>query len=247
MENKTGNSTESLEETPKLLFKVSLMRHEKPYYKNEGHDLTPEGVDRSIMTGKKLKADGIISDNDEIILMHSPVARAKGTLDFVAQGAGLEDIPKIEIDQLRKSDMPDHQAFMDRFNEVNGDVERLAEDHYKNPMFEERPDIIEPHSHKKDRLYRSFEYLIRWFENHPVETKTPHIIAVSHFEIITHIIDDVFGIENTGKYHSPGFGEIVYIEAYDIGDKDKVKLKVTYNELSKEVNFNRADRSVEVI
>ena len=237
---------ESLESLPKLLFKVTLMRHEKPFYKNEGHDLTPEGVEGAIRTGKRIKDDGKISDNDEVFLIHSPARRAKGTLDFVSQNAGLEDRPVAEVDQLRESDKPDWEELLKIFNEGGKDMGKFAEAHYKNPTFEERPDIIEPRSDRKERLYRAFEYLIRWFDKHPQEEKTPHIIAVSHFEVITNIIDDVFGIENMDSYHSPSFGEIVYIEAYDSGDKDKIKLKVTYNEHSKEVYFDRKSRSIEI-
>jgi len=238
---------ESSEGQPKLLFKVTLMRHEKPFYKDEGHDLTPEGVEGAINTGKRLRDEGVISDEDEIILAHSPKPRAKGTLDFVVQGADLKGKTGIEINQLRDSDKPQWDVLLKLFNEGGKDMEKFAEAHYKNPMFEGRPDIIEPQSNKKERLYRAFEYLIRWFDKHPQEGKTPHIIAVSHFEVITHIIDDVFGIENMKGYHSPDFGEIVYIEAYDSGEKDKVKLKVTYNEHSKEVYFDRSKRSIEII
>lgn len=238
---------ESIEGRSKILFKVTLMRHEKPFYKNEGHDLTPEGVEGAIQTGKKIKEEGRISENDEVFLIHSPARRAKGTLDFVAQNAGLEDKSVTEVNQIRESDKPQWEELLKIFNEGGKDMEKFAEAHYKDPTFEDRPDIIEPRSDRKERLYRAFEYLIRWFDKHPQGDKTPHIIAVSHFEVITNIIDDVFGIENIGKYNAPGFGEIVYIEAYDSGDKDKVKLKVTYNEHSKEVNFDRKTRSVEII
>jgi broad specificity phosphatase PhoE len=246
MESHSINN-ESIEPEPKLLFKVTLMRHEKPYYKDQGHDLTPEGVEGALNTGKKLREDGQISENDEIFLAHSPVARAKGTLDFVAEGAGLTDKPQISIEQLRKSDIPDADSFMARVKELDFNQEKIAEDHYNHPMHDNRPDIIEPHSHKKERLYRTLEYLIRWFEKHPTQDKTPHMIAVSHFEIITHIIDDVFGIETFGKYNVPAFGEQVYIEAYETGSKDLVSLKVKYDSQTKEVVFNRKTRSIEVV
>ncbi len=243
-ESKLYESKESLND---LLFKVTLMRHEKPYYKDEGHDLTPEGVENAVATGKRFKEEGIIGENDEVSLIHSPTKRAKGTLDFVAEGAGLEDLPKKSIDHLRKSDMLDTDALNARFNELEMDFEKIAEDHYKNPMFTDSPDIIEPHLHKKERLYRTFEYLIRWFNDHPSEDKTPHVIAVSHYELITHVIDDVFRIENIGRYNAPAFGEVVYIEAHKTDIEDAVRLKVTYDGKAKEVIFNRKSRSIEEI
>jgi hypothetical protein len=60
MEN--NHSLESKEPNPKLLFKLTLMRHEKPFYKDEGHDLTPEGVEGSIASGKHFREDEWLKD-----------------------------------------------------------------------------------------------------------------------------------------------------------------------------------------
>lgn len=236
----------SKEKEPKFLFKVTLLRHEKSLYKNTGHDLTSEGAERAPEIGKKLRKEGTANDEDDIYLIHSPQARAKGTLDFVAQGANLENKPKRSIDQLRMSDMLDFDAFIKRSKELGGNGELIAKDHYTHPMHSIGSEVIEPHESKKKRLYRTCEYLIRWFEHHPSQEATPHVIAVSHFEIITHLINDVFGIENIGRYSAPLHGEAVYIEAYEGGEKNKIILKVTYEGKTKEVYFNRENRSIEV-
>lgn len=231
---------------PKLLFKVTLMRHEKSLYKNIGHDLTSKGIEKATEIGKKLRKEGVINDEDDIYLIHSPQARAKGTLDFVAQGANLGEIPKRSIDQLRMSDMIDFDAFLKRMNELGGDGELIAKDHYTHPMHSKGSEVIEPHESKKKRLYQTCEYLIRWFEHHPSQGATPHVIAVSHFEIITHLIDDVFGIKNIGRYSAPRHGEAVFIEAHESGKKNEMLLKVTYEGKTKEVCFDRENRSIKV-
>lgn len=234
------------EKPPKVLFKVTLMRHEKPFYQDVGHDLTPEGVERATQKGKDMRDSGAISDEDELYLVHSPVARAKGTLDFVAEGAGLEHMPKHSIDQLRKSDFVDYDAFMARVAELNHDQEMIAKDHYTHPMHADGS-VIEPHAHKKERLYRALEYLTRWLERRAPGDRTPHVIAVSHFEVITHILDDVFGMENLGRYNAPGFGESIALEARETGDKDKILLKVTFDGQTREAYFDRAHRSIEPV
>ncbi len=236
----------SPEVEPKLLFKVTLMRHEKPYYRNEGHDLTPTGVLNAKARGEKFKAE-VLSDEDEMFLLHSPSPRAKGTIEFVRDAAGLEDKTIRSIDQIRNSDTKDHGAIMNRFEELGKDNELSARDQYYHPMHLETPDIIETHSHKRERLYRAFEYLIRWFDKHPQGYKIPHVLAVSHFEILTHIINDVFDIKKIGIYNTPAFGESIYIQAYETGEDSKILLDVTYNDRNKRVYFNRKNRSVEVI
>ena len=233
----------------KLIFKVTLMRHEEPFYKDIGHDLTDRGVENAIATGKRLKEIGHITDSDDVHLFHSPKARAKGTLEFVAEGAGITHDEKRSIDQIRSSDIPDLEGFLKRVEELEHDPEAIAKDHHTNDeLYENSPNFIEPSSKKKKRLYRAFEYLIRSFEKAPQEnTGTPHVFAVSHFEIVTHLINDVFGIENMGKYNTPAFGEAVTIEAYATDEENKILLRVTYNENEREVYFDRKSRSIEVM
>lgn len=230
------------------LFKATLIRHEEPYYKDIGHDLTPPGVERAIKIGKKLKKDGRISENDNLILFHSPQVRTRGTLESIAEGAGIPHDSKMQIDQLRRSDFNDFEAFMARVLELNFDQEAIAEDHYKNPLYEQRPDIIEPTSSKRKRLYRALEYLIRSFDKKQEDTgKTPHIIAVSHHEILTHLIDDVFGIENIGRFNAPAFGEIINLDAYRTDSPDKILLQTSFNNESKKAYFNRKERAIEPV
>lgn len=238
----------SPEKQEKPLFKVTLMRHQEPYYRDEGHDLTPKGVDNAIATGKSMRESGHISEEDELYLIHSPKPRAKGTLEFVAEGASMPHDSKRMTRQLRASDIPDRDKFMERVTELGHDQEAIAKDHHTNTdLYENNPDFIEPTSKKKQRLYRALEYLIRTFKNDtPEKTTTPHIIAVSHFEIITYLVDDVFGIETMRKYNAPAFGEAVHIEAHKTDDPDLVKLSVSFQEHSKEVIFNRKNRTVEV-
>lgn len=236
----------SPEKAPQPTFKITLMRHEEPFYKNEGHDLTERGVAGAIATGTEMREERI-SENDEMYLLYSPKPRTRGTLDFVAEAAGLADTPRRSIDAIRQSDIPDHERLLKEMPHLGHDQEKWAEAHYKDSRFENEPELIEPHSKKRERLYRAFEYLLRWLDKHPQEdAKTPHILAVSHFEIITHLINDVFGIESTGKYISPSFGEVVNIEGFPSDNPELVSIKVTYGSQSKMVNFNRGTRSIEI-
>lgn len=234
------------ERGPKILFKLTLIRHEEPVYKDIGHDLTDAGVAKAIATGERFKNEEHFGEDDELYLLHSPRARAKGTLLFVAEGAGLKDKEMRSINQLRSTDFHNMEGIKEHFKSLDFDPEKLAIDHYTNPLFQNNPEIVEPNHHKKERLYRSMEYLIRFALKHQ-EDKTPHVVAVSHYEIITNIIDDVFGIENIGKFNAPSFGESVFVEAFETKEKDKVKLKVKYLQFTKEVLFDRNKRSVEII
>jgi phosphohistidine phosphatase SixA len=108
-----------------MLFKLIFIRHEKPYYKDEGHDLTPEGVEKSIELGKLLVTNNVIDNTAKILLLHSPKARTRGTLEFIKIGAGL-DLPMEEVHHLRPSDFNDLNAFLGRKNDFGFSTEQLA-------------------------------------------------------------------------------------------------------------------------
>ena len=240
---------ESTERAPKTLFRVILMRHEEPFYKNEGHDLTDQGVLNAIKSGEKMRDEQFFSDEYPIHLYHSPRARAEGTLDFVAQGAGINTENKRAVQVINQSKIVDNDVFMNRVKELEHNPEKIAEDHYKHEMHRNRPDIIEPHEHKRERLFRAMEYLIRSILKNLDRDKSSatQVFAVSHFEIITHLVDGVFGIENLDGYNSPSFGEQVKIIAYETEDSNKVLLDVSFRDLEKKVIFNRTKRLIEEI
>lgn len=234
------------EQIKKPFLRISLMRHEEPFYSGKEKDLTEKGEAGALETGRNLAET--IDPEDELYLVSSKSARTRGTLTGVAEGAGLDDVPQQVIKSLRMGDIRDMGRFKERISEIGGGQggEEIARDQYTHPeLYEHDPNFIEPNSKKRERLYRSFEYLLRWLDKHQ-EADRAHVIAVSHFEIITHLIHDVFGIESVGKYNAPSFGEKVEIEGYHTESTDKILLKVSYNEHSKVVHFNRLNRSIEI-
>lgn len=237
---------ERKESEPKLLFRAILKRHEKTEYTGVGHDLTDEGVSGSIESGKKWKEDPFFSTESEVISFHSPEARTKGTSDFVLGAAGISSESR-PISMLGSTKIFDIEAFeKHNVEELDDDPARIAEDFHTGDFHQNHPEIVEPHVKKKERLYRAMEYLVRYILKNNTNPDSPvtQVFAVSHFEIITHLIDDVYGIENTG-YRSPSFGEEVKISAFQTEDSNKILLKVGFRDLEKEVTFNRKTRSIE--
>lgn len=237
---------ENKESEPKLLFKAILKRHEKTEYTGIGHDLTDEGVSGAKESGKKLKGDGFFSKENQVIAFHSPEARTKGTSDFVLGEAGISSESR-PISMLGPTEIFDVEAFeKHNVEDLDDNPARIAEDFHTGDFHRNNPEIIEPHLKKKERLYRAMEYFIRYVLKNNTNPDSPvtQVFAVSHFEIITHLVDDVFGIENTG-YRSPSFGEEVRISGFQTENPDKILLSVSFRDLEKEVIFNRKTRSIE--
>ena len=238
---------ERKESEPKLLFKAILMRHEKTDYTGIGQDLTEDGVKGALETGKGLKDNTFFSKEYTILSFHSPAARAKATSDLVLEEAGIPTENSRSISMLGPTKIIDAEMFEKHtVEELGDDPARIAKDFYTGDFHKDHPEAIEPHLKKKERLYRTLEYLT-CFATKNAEDKNSsvtQVFAVSHFEIITHLIDDVFGIENTG-YRSPLPGEQFKISAFQTNSQNEILLKVEFRDLEKEVTFNRKTRSIE--
>jgi broad specificity phosphatase PhoE len=207
-----------------MLFKLIFIRHEKPYYKDDGHDLTPEGIERSIALGKKLVEEKIINPEEKILLLHSPKPRARGTLEFFMQGANITG-PLESVEDLRSSDFKNLDDFLARKNDLGFSSEELAKEHFTNEeYFNNSPHIIETN----DRLYKFLRDLIQRSKSEQDFPK--QVIAVSHFEIIMHLIDDVFGIETFETYLTPRLGEYLIIDFLRNEIQNSYTLEVFFRE-----------------
>jgi broad specificity phosphatase PhoE len=218
-----------------MFFKLIFIRHEKPFYKDEGHDLTPEGVDRAIVLGKKLVEDKLINPKEKILLLHSPKPRAKGTLEFIMQGANINGTME-SVENLRSSDFKNLDDFLTRKKDFGFSSEELAKEHFTNQeYFNNSPHIIETNDSKRARLYKFLKDLIQRSKSEPDFPK--QVIAVSHFEIIMHLIDDVFGIESFDTYLTPRLGECVEIKVMPSEELNGFELFVSFREQVKTIIF----------
>lgn len=234
-----------IETEPKPLFKLILMRHQETDYTEEGHDLTDRGIEGAKETGREMKTDTFFSPEEKVALFHSPKPRAKATLDFVSEEAGFQDEGRA-VKVLGSSKILDMKAFESHIEELEDDLARIAEAHYIHDFHQNHPELIEPHAKKKERLYRAMEYFIRAaVKNEDTQPgQTAQALAVSHFEILTHLVNDVFDIKNTG-YRSPLMGEQIKIIGFQTEDPEVIILEVEFRDFQKKVTFNRKTRSIE--
>lgn len=243
MEN-SHHRSESKESAKNPLFGITLMRHEATNYTEKGDDLTDEGKKRACETGRELAATGRFSGK-KIYLQHSPSPRAAATLRIMAECAGIAVGKVSPNERLRKSDFKDRDAFMELVKRLDSDQEAIAKEHHTNPDFQSNPDFIEPNDEKRKRLYSALNDMIGQAFKPRWSLRSPHMVAVSHFELITLLLADVFGIEALGRYNSPSFGEHTTLEFYITNDSNLLCVSVSYNGHTKDVVFNRSTQSIQ--
>lgn len=232
---------EAKEEAPRLLARVTFSRHEETEYTGVGRDLTDRGIARAQQKGRTITQE----KGAPVVIGHSPRERAKGTAEAIEEGVREEVGESVEprwirIPGLRSSDVHDREAHERLSEELGPTQEAWADAHYYKPEFYDNPNAFETNEEKRARMYRELERLISFLEKKPSSDKeVPHLLFVSHFELISLLLDDVFEIKSFESTNTPSFGQHVDIEIYEPLPSGDVPIGIHFNGLTKTVLFDR--------
>ncbi len=241
--SKFFGKVERRESLPRPLGKITLVRHQATLYTESGDDLTNEGIAGARRLGEWFKATGFFNDS-YVRLISAPAARTRATLKYIMEGAGLSGDVE-ESKDIRKSDFRNFDKFIERAEELGNDQEAVAKDHHENEEFyENSPEIIEPISEKRTRLYKWMGDVVDSILTAPKTGQTPHVLAVSHFEIITLLLHDAFGITNLERYQSPAFGEYTHLEMHETDSPNEVLFNISFRNVSTRIIFDRKTQTV---
>jgi broad specificity phosphatase PhoE len=229
------------EKSPQLLARITFSRHEETAYTGVGRDITERGVARAQEKGKKIAQE----KGTPVLFGHSPKERAKGTAESIEEGTrenvgqDSERARWIRVPGLRSTDFRDEKFLKQLFEELGTGQEAWTDAHYNKPEFYDNPGKVETNEEKRTRLYRELERLISFMEKRELKGEAPHLVFVSHYEILSLLLDDVFGIETFGSTNTPTFGEHVDIDLYKPLPNGDVPIRVHYGGHEKEVLFDR--------
>lgn len=254
MENREGK-TEQKEEIPVIIGKISIMRHGKTEYTNQYPDITEDGFAKIIENGKYLK-EKVDKDKEDVLFVSSPAVRARGTLDILKGAMNEEASEPRVLKSMRSTEIRDHKEAMKMVDSVIGpekDIPKFDRYYATNDALENSPDIWQPRSEVESRFFTALEYAIRSFrkynENNYSETvsKTPHLIAVSHFEFLNHFVAEVFGLD-LEKDDLLKFAEMIELTIFEsIDDEEAISIKVIFRGQERDIIFDRKSRSIKII
>lgn len=232
------------EKEPKLVARITLSRHEETQYTGIGRDISPEGEERAREKGRQIAKE----KGPPVLYGHSPRERAKGTAEAIAEG--VKDVAEggearwMTFPGLRSTDFHDkdfHQSLIDEWGTTQ---EPWIRAHYHEQRFYDNPEKIETNEEKRERLYRELDRITAFLNKKDLGEEVPHLVLVSHYEVITLLLDDVFGIQELGSINSPGFGEHVDLDVYQSLENGDVPMRVHYNGKEAHVVFNKKLRRV---
>ncbi len=228
------------EQLPQLLARITFSRHEETNYTGIGRDITDRGIARAQEKGRTTARE----KGTPVVIGHSPKARAKGTAKSIEEGAqeagdSLGKARWIRIPGLRSTDFRDKEFHRQLTEEIGSGQEAWTDAHYSKPAFYDNPEKIETNEEKRTRLYREIDRLVSFLEKKDSQGKVPHLVFVSHYELITLLLDDVFGIKTFGTTNVPTFGEHIDIDLYKPLKNGDVPIRVHYDGHEKQVLFDR--------
>lgn len=230
-----------LDKEPTPIARITFSRHGETGYTDIYPDITEDAIKRAENKGAAITGDKGAPD----IIIHSPMVRAKGTADAIATGVQNTEGATVvmrESRHIRMSDIPDRQKAREAFEALGSQEEVARHHHIEGGVFTQKEMIETPES-KRTRLYRSLEYLVRSIEKG--EKKNPHIVVVSHYELVSLLLTDIFGDLQTtfGQYNTPSFGEHVDVTLLETDRPDTVTIKVEYDGKMGQRDFDRTSRS----
>ena len=241
-----GIQTEqSSEHERSVLAHITFSRHEETRYTNQYPDITEDAVRRAQNKGEAITTK---KGTPETII-YSPAVRARGTADAIHTGV-MEKNDGIAVGthqsrQIRPSDLPNREKAQKVFASI-GNQEEIAKHHHVDGGVFTDGTVIETAESRRTRLYRALEYFIRSLgtQKNNRKDKVPHVVIVSHYELVSILLSDVFGdLKQTfDRYNVPEFGEHVDVTLLQTDDPNIVTVEVDCDGKIARRDFDRKKR-----
>ncbi len=211
----------------RFLGRVILLRHGESEYTDVYPDVTHNGIKTIVKSACSIKS--LLDDNSSVVIITSPMVRAKGSADIIAKIIGYRGIIK-EASSIQGAIARDKKRGKELFDEyiAKGGMRALSIACGIDPRFED-PNIIEPISEIHKRFFEYFakivEYLLALVKQQPFL----NLICVSHYEVLYHFVENLFELDYT-KDEPLGHGEIIVVSVFglDVESVNVVQIEVTF-------------------
>lgn len=241
------DSIEQQERGPKYIGRITLLRHGQTQYTNVYPDLTEEGQETVRKSAEQIAKN--LKEDEDVVLVASDKARAQGTAGIVKEvlrhDKEIRTIPGITSMAMR-----DPERATEMINEflAKGGVPAVDLAYTHDPRFDDA-EIWEPRDEVQKRFLSNIEHAIRAFKvvaRHE-ELPTPHLIAVTHFEVLSPFLKNVFDLKHPEDPTLKN-AETVEISVKDPSreneNSDVVFLEISFRGNTKMTGFDRRNRKL---
>lgn len=241
------NSIETIENEPKLIGRITLLRHGQTEYTNVYPDLTEEGQETVRKAAEQIAKN--LSEDEKVFLMASDKARAQGTAGIIKEVLEHDDEIRT-IPGITSMAMRNPERAMEEINEFlsNGGVKAVDYAYTHDPRFD-NAEVWEPRDEIQKRFLRNIEHSIRVFKRVAKHDNLPrpHLIAVTHFEVLSPFLSQIFDLNHP---EDPTLKNAEPVEIYvkdpssENENSDVVLLEISFRGITKTVGFDRSNRKI---
>jgi broad specificity phosphatase PhoE len=222
----------------KFLGQAVFFLHGEKKHTNVFPELTEEGT-------KTIKKASILipfinGDVRAVTMFSSVSAEALDSADIIKKELGIKTDIKATKD-ISAIEIKDKKRAKELFVEISqGGPQALAIAYGTDPRFEDGV-IVEPRSEVKKRFFCFFSDLINWFVMNM--GSAPCIIAISHYEVLYHLVETVFGLD-CEKDMPLGYGEFITTNVYKSGVRDEVEIEIIFRKKTVKISFDYKKREI---
>ncbi|MCX6702960.1 MAG: histidine phosphatase family protein, partial [Candidatus Wolfebacteria bacterium] len=211
-------------------------------------DLGKEQVAKS---AKEIKER--IKPEDDVLIASSPKARARGSADIIRRELGVEEGGRI-LKSMRSVEVRDWAKARQILDEILGpgvgnNIPKVDKAYVSDPRFEMMPDVWEPKSNVEKRSMSGLGHLAGFMEKYRSEhqDRIPHLVAVSHFEFLNHIVRKLFDLDrdDADQLRTGEMIQITLLKGTEEGKK--IPMMITFRGQTKEVLFDNEKKAFEIL
>lgn len=211
----------------RFLGRVMLLCHGQSECTDVYPDITYSGVKTITNSANLIKS--LLNNNSKVVIITSPMARARGSAAIIAKiikyRGIIKEAPSIQGAIVKNKKQG--KAFFDE-HVAKGGTKTLDLAYGADPRFED-PNIIEPKSKIRKRFFEYFTKMVKYLLENEQPSSSLNFICVSHYETLYHFVENLFELDYT-KDKPLGHGEIIAVSIFDTGiiDVDVVEIEVTF-------------------
>lgn len=213
----------TLQQTPKPMLELILLRHGETLYVGEYPDLTYAGKEQARQAGRAVQK--IIRGRTTQVIFHtSPAPRARGTIHVLQEALNSTEPARI-LQGLRPFDVYDRDAARQYWRD-NSKI-----DYFGDPIFS----LSTPFEPRHQVNARWTEYWNTMCCRASTEETPLVVVAVTHYEIMAPIVRAFFADEEDREELS--FAEIIQAQLAPI-DENRLHVRILFREKTAEGYYN---------
>ncbi|MBI1960846.1 MAG: histidine phosphatase family protein [Candidatus Liptonbacteria bacterium] len=231
--------------------RLTILRHGEIPRSFQDPNLTEEGVKGVESTANTIKEH--LRENEDIYIISSPTRRTRQTAEILAATLEVGEDKERITHLIKPMALRDPQKAKEIFDKIETERDpkrkKLAATYVdpESTQFD-NPAVFEPREEIRRRTTLGLQFALRFFGTYHKQMrggKVPHLISVSHAEVLNPFIKEIFDID-LEKEGGVDYGEDIEITLPNAEEeKEKIPAQISFRGQIRNVMINKKDGTIE--